>query len=73
MTDKPNYLLFRMKKENVDSLLHSMNYHKNLLESQGYRLTGAFPRFIDEIHDLLRRYEHGRLQSGRKTEERNKV
>lgn len=62
------YIIFKMRKDRVDSLLHSMNYHKNLLESQGYRLTGAFPRFITEIHDLLRRYENGGLQSGRKVE-----
>jgi hypothetical protein len=57
-----DYLLFKMRKDRIASLLHSMNYHKNLLESHGYKLTGAFPKFIDEVHDLLRRYERSKPQ-----------
>lgn len=47
------YIIFKMKIDRAEALLHSLNYHKNLLESYGRSLTGAYPKFVNELHDLI--------------------
>lgn len=57
---KPEYLMFKIRRERAESLLHSYNYHVSILKAAGYPPTGMLPKFFEQVHDMLNRKDYGR-------------
>jgi hypothetical protein len=47
------YIQFKIKREKVESLIHSYNYHANILKYSGRPVTGTLYKFMDELNKRL--------------------
>ncbi len=56
--ERPEYLMFKIRRERAESLLHSYNYYASMMRAAGYPPTGMLPKFFEQVHDMLNRKDY---------------